>query len=90
MNSGSVFVDEDGSLWWGADNDLAHYTPPSDLVTPQFAPQVFVSAFSWEGQEPKLADAVAALPHGKKIVAHIGSLQFDRRNALRSAISGTA
>jgi tRNA A-37 threonylcarbamoyl transferase component Bud32/ligand-binding sensor domain-containing protein len=83
MNSGSVFVDEDGSLWWGADNDLAHYTPPSDLVTPQFAPQVFVSALSWEGQQPKLADAVAALPHGAKIVAHIGSLQFDRRNALR-------
>jgi tRNA A-37 threonylcarbamoyl transferase component Bud32 len=26
---------------------------------------------------------VDALPHGAKIVAHIGSLQFDRRNALR-------
>lgn len=83
MNSGSVFVDEDGALWWGADNDLTHYTPPEDLVTPQFAPQVFVSAFSWDGQEPRLADAVAAMPHGRKIVAHIGSTQFDRRGALR-------
>jgi len=83
MNSGSVFVDDDGSLWWGADNDLAHYAPPSDLVHPQFAPQVFVSAFSWEGQAPRLAEAVAALPHGLKVTAHIGSLQFDRRNALR-------
>jgi tRNA A-37 threonylcarbamoyl transferase component Bud32/ligand-binding sensor domain-containing protein len=83
MNSGSVFVDHDGSLWWGADNDLAHYTPPADLVTPQFSPQVFVSGFSWEGQEPRLAEAVHALPHGAKLVAHLGSLQFDRRNGLR-------
>jgi ligand-binding sensor domain-containing protein len=83
MNTGSVFVDNDGSLWWGADNDLAHYTPPSDLVTPQFAPQIFVSAFSWDGAPPRLAEAVGALPHGSKVTAHIGSLQFDRRNALR-------
>jgi len=83
MNTGSVFVDNDGSLWWGAETDVAHFTPPSDFVTPQFAPQVFVSAFSWEGQPPRLAEAVAALPHGLKITAHVGSLQFDRRNALR-------
>jgi tRNA A-37 threonylcarbamoyl transferase component Bud32 len=83
MNSGSVFVDNDGSLWWGADNDLAHYMPPADLVAPQFSPQIFVSALSWDGQPPRLAEAVADLPHGSKVVAHIGSLQFDRRNALR-------
>jgi len=83
MNSGSVFVDSDGSLWWGADNDLAHYLPPPDLVTPQFSPQVFVSALSWDDQPPRLAEAVTALPHGAKATAHIGSLQFDRRNALR-------
>jgi tRNA A-37 threonylcarbamoyl transferase component Bud32 len=53
------------------------------LVTPQFAPQVFVSAFSWEGQAARLAEAVSKLPHGSKITAHIGSLQFDRRSALR-------
>jgi tRNA A-37 threonylcarbamoyl transferase component Bud32 len=83
MNSGSVFADNDGSLWWGADNDLAHYTPPADLVAPRFAPQVFVSAFSWDGAAPRMAEAVGALPHGSKVTAHIGSLQFDRRNALR-------
>ena len=83
MNTGSVFVDSDGSLWWGADNNLVHYTPPSDLVTPRFAPQIFVSAFSWDGAPPRLAEAVGALPHGSKVTAHIGSLQFDRRNALR-------
>jgi hypothetical protein len=83
MNSGSVFVDNDGSLWWGADNDLAHYTPPADLVAPQFSPQIFLSALSWDGAAPKMAEAVAGLPHGSKAVAHIGSLQFDRRKALR-------
>lgn len=83
MNSGSVFVDDDGSLWWGADNDLAHYTPPPDLVHPKSAPQVFVSAFSWGNNPPRLAEAVANVPHGSSITVHIGSLQFDRRNALR-------
>jgi tRNA A-37 threonylcarbamoyl transferase component Bud32 len=83
MNSGSVLVDDDGSLWWGADNDLAHYLPPSDLVAPRFSPQIFVSAFSWDGQSPRLAEAVDAMPHGSKLTAHIGSLQFDRRNNLR-------
>jgi serine/threonine-protein kinase len=83
MNTGSTFVDNDGSVWWGADNDLAHYLPPSDLVAPQFSPRIFVSALSWDGQAPRLAEAIAAMPHGSKVVAHIGSLQFDRRNALR-------
>jgi tRNA A-37 threonylcarbamoyl transferase component Bud32 len=83
MNSGSFFADADGSLWWGGDNDLVHYTPPPDLVKPEFAPQVFVSAFSWDGGAPRLAEAVGGLPHASRITAHIGSLQFDRRNNLR-------
>jgi len=83
MNSGSLYVDHDGSIWWGTTNNVVHYNPPPDLVRPKFAPQVFVSAFSWEGQAPRLAEAVSALPHGSKIIAHIGSLQFDRRNGLR-------
>jgi tRNA A-37 threonylcarbamoyl transferase component Bud32/ligand-binding sensor domain-containing protein len=83
VNSGSYFADTDGSIWLGIDVSIFHYLPPSDLVTPKFAPQVFVSAFSWNGRAPRLAGAVTALPHGSKLVAHIGSLQFDRRNALR-------
>ena len=82
INSGSAFADDDGSMWWGADNDLAHVIQPADLVTPRFAPQVFVSAFTWDGT-PRLADGIDALPRGSNITAHIGSLQFDRRNALR-------
>ena len=83
VNSGSYFADTDGSLWMGIDISIFHYTPPPDLVTPAFAPQVFLSAFSWNGGPPKFSEAVAGLPHGSRIVAHIGSLQFDRRSALR-------
>jgi len=83
VNSGSFFADADGSVWFGIDVNIVHYVPPSDLPTAHFAPQVFVSAFSWDGAPPRLAEAVGALPHGSKVTAHIGSLQFDRRNALR-------
>src|SRR5580698_8775563 len=83
IHSRSVFADDDGSMWWGADNDLLHYLPPDDLVTPRFAPRIFVSAFTSEASAPHLADGVDALPRGSNITAHIGSLQFDRRNAMR-------
>lgn len=84
VNSGSYFADSDGSIWFGIDINVVHYSPPPDLVTPKFAPQVFVSAFSWDNQAPRLVEAVDdKLPHGSKVTAHLGSLQFDRRNALR-------
>jgi tRNA A-37 threonylcarbamoyl transferase component Bud32/ligand-binding sensor domain-containing protein len=83
INTGSFFADQDGSLWWGENNDVVHYIPPRDLVNPQFAPEIFLSAFSWGGKAPRLAEAVDTLPHGSQITAYIGSLQFDRRNNLR-------
>ncbi len=82
-NRRSFVEDDDGSVWFGVDNSVIHINPPDDLVHPYFAPQVFVSAFSWEDQAPKLAAAIASLPHGSNVVAHIGSLQFERRNSLR-------
>ena len=83
MNSGSVFVDRDDSLWWGADDDLAHFLPPDDLVNPSLAPTVFLSAYSWDGAAPRMAEAVGDLPRASSVVAHLGSLQFDRRANLR-------
>ena len=83
VNTGSYFADSDGSIWLGIDLSIFHYLPPADLLTPRFAPQVFLSSFSWGGAGPKMAESVTALPRGSKAVAHIGSLQFDRRNALR-------
>ena len=83
VNSGSYFEDTDGSIWFGIDVNIVHYTPPPDLTTPMFAPEAVVSALSYDNNPPRLAEAVGPLPHGAKITAHIGSLQFDRRNALR-------
>ena len=66
VNTGSYFADLDGSSWWGTENNIVHYTPPPDLVRPQFAPQVFLSAFSYDNNPPRLAEAVADLPHGRQ------------------------
>ncbi|MBV9611946.1 MAG: protein kinase, partial [Acidobacteriaceae bacterium] len=79
----AFFNDSDGSVWFAADNTLVHFAPPQDFVHPSFAPKIFISGYSWNGGTPKIADIVQAIPHSSNLVAHIGSLQFDRRNALR-------
>jgi len=79
----SFYNDPDGSVWWSSDDTLLHFSPKPDFVHPTEAPQIFISGFSWNAGTPKLADTVSAVPHGSNITAHIGSLQFDRRNALR-------
>ena len=83
FNPGSFFADTDGSVWAGAGSEIFHYTPPADLVSPAFAPQVFISAWSWDNQRPRLVDGVESIPYGVKAAAHLGTLQYDRRNGLR-------
>jgi predicted Ser/Thr protein kinase len=83
-NQQGFYNDSDGSVWWlAADRSVTHFRPSSDFVRPAFAPKVFVSSFSWNGEAAKLAGTADAAPHGATITAHIGTLQFDRRNALR-------
>ena len=82
-NHGSFFSDSDGSVWWAAAASIVHFSPPPDLLSPASPPQVFVSGFSVNGDAPKLAESFREFPHGKRLMAHIGSLQFERRNALR-------
>ncbi len=84
VNKQGFYNDSDGSVWWLArDASVVHFLPPSDFVHPSFAPQVFVSSFSLNSAAAKLAGTVSTIPPGSTITAHIGSLQFDRRNALR-------
>ena len=83
VNTGSYFADADGSVWFGSDVSIVHYQPPADLLNPQFAPEVFISSFSWDGAGPQLTEAVDGVPYGKHAVVHVGSLQFERRNAIR-------
>jgi len=76
--------DADGSVWWSTrDSALVHFSPAEDFVHPAFAPKLFVASFSTNGGPAKLAEAVSAVPAGSNITAHVGSTQFDRRNALR-------
>jgi tRNA A-37 threonylcarbamoyl transferase component Bud32 len=81
-NQGSFFEDADGSIWFGAENSVIHIRPPDDLVHPRRAPSIFVSAFSFPGSTLQMADWTDRIESGADITAHIGSLQFDRRNAL--------
>ncbi|HTQ31878.1 MAG TPA: two-component regulator propeller domain-containing protein, partial [Opitutaceae bacterium] len=83
VNHGSLFIDTDGSVWWAAAISLVHFIPPPDLIHPHAPPAVFLSAFSWEGSPPALADALREFPARKRLTAHLGSLDFEDRNALR-------
>jgi tRNA A-37 threonylcarbamoyl transferase component Bud32/ligand-binding sensor domain-containing protein len=82
-NQNSFSLDSDGSVWFGAENSVIHLFPSGDLLHPSYAPAIFVSAFSQDGSPAKMADLVAEFKRGADVIAHIGSLQFDRRNALR-------
>jgi len=80
----SSWSDPDGSVWWGTqDSSIYHFTPTEDFVRPTKPPSVFLSGYSWDGTQPKLSQTVHLIPHGANLTAFIGSLQFDRRNALR-------
>jgi tRNA A-37 threonylcarbamoyl transferase component Bud32 len=82
-NRRSFFSDSDGSVWFGLDNSINHFYPPADFLHPHSSPAVFISGYSVNGGEFQMADMVGTLDHNSDIIAHIGSLQFDRRNALR-------
>jgi tRNA A-37 threonylcarbamoyl transferase component Bud32 len=82
-NHGSFFSDSDSSVWWAAAEEIVHFSPPEDLVHPAKPPPVFLSGFSVDGGVARLAESVKELPNGRKLMAHIGSLQFSRRDAIR-------
>ncbi|MFC5865371.1 protein kinase [Acidicapsa dinghuensis] len=81
-NANSFFEDRDGSIWYGADNDIIHLTAPDDLVHPAFAPAVFITGFTFDGSGLHFDSIENKVRGGHVIAAHFGSLQFDRRNAL--------
>jgi len=83
IQGGSPFAaDPDGSVWVGTANGLAHFSPPENFTTAFPVPSVFISGFSI-GQSTIPADVLRELPRSFDVTVHIGSLQFDRRSALR-------
>jgi tRNA A-37 threonylcarbamoyl transferase component Bud32 len=80
----AFFAASDGSVWWGTqDSSIYHFTPSPDFVRPTHPPSVFLSGYSWNGGPPQFAEAVRTVPYGANLTALVGSLQFDRRNAMR-------
>ena len=82
VNHGSFFGDTDGSVWWAAATSIVHFHPPDDLLHPSRLAPLFLSAFSIGDRPPKLAESLPELPGGRRVTAHLGSLQFRTRNAL--------
>jgi tRNA A-37 threonylcarbamoyl transferase component Bud32/ligand-binding sensor domain-containing protein len=82
-NPHSFFSDADGSVWFANSATIVHFSPAKDFATYFPSPDVFISGFSVGQGKDVPADTVETVPSGKDVVAHIGSLQFDRRNALR-------
>jgi sugar lactone lactonase YvrE len=81
--SGNPFVsDPDGSVWFGTATGMAHFSPPEDFATTFPAPPVFIAGFTLAQGAATSADSIGPVPRNSIVVAHIGSLQFDRRGAL--------
>ncbi|MGA2252091.1 protein kinase domain-containing protein [Terracidiphilus sp.] len=81
-NKDSFLEDSDGSIWFGADYDVIHFFVPGDLVHPAFTPSVSITGFS-SSDHPLLIDETdTKFPSGSTVTAHLGSLQFDRRQSL--------
>ena len=82
-NSNAFTEGRDGSIWYGADNDVIHISVPDDLVHPTFAPVVFISALS-SGPAGRLtmADSGRELKNDSPVSATIGSAQFGLRESL--------
>jgi hypothetical protein len=81
-NQNSFFSDADGSVWFANDDTIVHFAPPDGFATQFPPPRLFVSGVTAGSDPPRLADAISTLPHGKGVIAHIGLLEFDRRNAV--------
>ena len=84
-NRRSFFSDRDGSVWFGLDNSINHFYPPNDFLHPKNAlsTRLHLGLRPRNGGEMQMADMVSQIENGATLTAHIGSLQYDRRNALR-------
>jgi tRNA A-37 threonylcarbamoyl transferase component Bud32 len=82
-NVNAFYSESDGSVWFADQDMIAHFSPPDEFATKFPVPPVFVSAFTIGQNPPALAETVGEVPSGSNVTAHVGSLQFDRRNALR-------
>jgi tRNA A-37 threonylcarbamoyl transferase component Bud32 len=74
--------DADGSVWFGTTTGAVHFSPPEDFASRFPTPPVFIAGFTVGQGAPILGDTIGSIARNANVVAHIGSMQFDRRNAL--------
>jgi hypothetical protein len=79
----AFLADPDGSVWFSIADGIAHFLPPDDFASSFPAPQVFISGFSSGNGAPMPVAAVHSFSRKEPLEAFIGSLQFDRRNAMQ-------
>ena len=73
----------DGSIWLTTASGITHFTPREDFASSFPGPPVFIAGISLNRGMPSLVDSRTSIPRDTQVVAHVGSLQFDRRNALQ-------
>jgi hypothetical protein len=76
----SFLLAQDGTTWFATSVEITHLSPPEGFATLFPQPSVFVSGLTLGQGAPILADAVGPVQRNSEVVAHIGSLQFDRRS----------
>ena len=79
----SFFPDTDGSVWYGDESGIRHFSPPAGFAATMPVPLISITGVSVGAGQPQLADTVGVLPRDQEITAHVGSLQFDRRSAMQ-------
>lgn len=82
-NQASFWADDDGSVWYGAENSIIHITPPEDMVHPRVAPSLFVSTIAINRANSQMTDSSTRIKNGSDLTVGLGSLQFDRREAMQ-------
>lgn len=79
----SFFSDADGSIWYDTGKSITHFHPSIDFVTRLPVPRIFLAGYSVGVRKAQYSEELTDFPHGEDLVAHIGSLQFDRRDAFQ-------
>ncbi|MGA2074169.1 MAG: protein kinase [Terriglobia bacterium] len=81
-SSSAFLADSDGSVWTTDAGRIMHFSLPDNFATSFPVPPASITGFSVSGGAPKLEDTVQDFPRNQDLTAYVGSLQFNRRNAL--------
>lgn len=82
-NQNSFANDPDGSIWFASENTIVHFRPPDGLATRFMAPAIFVGGISSGRDAPRLPGTLGRIKSADNVVAHVGSVLFERRDAIR-------